>query len=422
MLARPSRIALAVSTLALFAISALPARAAGPNSFPVNPPNCQNTSGPFDRWFATFKAEAIKRGVRAETINSALQGVTLDQNIIRIDRGQQFFAQPFLDFQQKLATPGRVSSGQNQIRRHAGTFQRAEAEFGVPAPIITAFWALESDFGAGIGKRPVLTSLATLAWDCRRGAMFREELHAALKIIDRGDLVPSEMISSWAGELGQTQFLPSHYLNHAVDYDGDGKRNLFKSPADIIGSTAKFIQSLGWQKGQPWLEEVRVPANMAWEQAGVDIQHPRSYWARQGVTRANGQPLPNDALPGSLILLQGRGGPAFIAYQNFKIFTEWNQSLNYATTAAYLATRLAGAPLMQRGPSPATPLSTEQLKDLQTLLNRAGFNVGEADGKMGLGTRRGVRAAQVRFGLPADSYPSLDLLDRLRNGSAPRRS
>lgn len=403
------------------AFSAQSAHATGPNSFVSKPPNCQNTSGPFDRWFAAFKAEAIARGVRPDTVNSALAGVTLDQNIIRIDRGQQFFAQPFVEFHQKLATPGRVSSGTNQMRRNAGTFQRAEAEFGVPAAIITAFWALESDFGAGIGKRPVLTSLASLAWDCRRGEMFREEFHAALKIIDRGDLAPAEMISSWAGELGQTQFLPTHYLNHAVDYDGDGKRNLFKSPADVIGSTAKFIQSLGWQKGQPWLEEVRVPATMAWEQAGLDIQHPRSFWAKQGVTRANGQALPSDSLPGSLLLLQGRGGPAFIAYPNFKIFTEWNQSLNYATTAGYLATRLSGAPALQRGPSPAVPLTADQIKDLQVLLNRTGQNVGEPDGKMGLATRRGVRAAQVRVGLPADSYPTAELIDRLKSAAPPRR-
>jgi lytic murein transglycosylase len=302
------------------------------------------------------------------------------------------------------------------MKRHAGTFQRAEAQWGVPAPVITAFWALESDFGAGMGKRPVLRSLAALAWDCRRGEMFREELHAALQIIDRGDLTPQEMVSSWAGELGQTQFLPSHYLKHAVDFDGDGKRNLFKSAPDVIGSTSAFIVSLGWQKGQPWLEEVRVPAAMAFEQAGLDIRQPRSFWARQGVTKANGQPLAADAMPASLLLLQGKGGPAFLAYPNFKIFTEWNQSLNYATTAAYLATRLAGAPPMGRGPSPSTLPPPDQIKELQTLLNRSGFNVGEADGKLGLATRVAIRQAQVKVGVPADGYPSLELIERLRGG------
>ena len=149
------------------------------------------------------------------------------------------------------------------------------------------------------------------------------------------------------------------------------RSNLFKSAPDIIASTSNFIVSLGWQKGQPWLEEVRVPEKMAFEQAGLDIRHPRSFWARQGVTKANGQPLANDALPASLLLLQGRGGPAFLAYPNFKIFTEWNQSLNYATTAAYLATRLDGAPVLQRGPSPGILPTIDQMKDLQTQIGRA---------------------------------------------------
>jgi lytic murein transglycosylase len=388
--------------------------AAGPVKFVSKPANCQNTSGPFETWLAAFRKEAAQRGVRQQTLSLALDGLQMDPNIIRIDRGQSFFAQSFLDFQAKLATQNRVTSGRRQMVLHAGTFQRANEQWGVPPAIVTAFWALESDFGAGMGNRPVLKSLATLAWDCRRGEMFREELMAALMIIDRGDLTPSEMISSWAGELGQTQFLPTHYLKHAVDFDGDGKRNLFKSPQDIIASTSAFIVSLGWQKGQPWLEEVRVPDRMAFEQAGLDIRHPRAYWAKQGVTKVSGQPLAADDLPASLILLQGKGGPAFLAYPNFKIFTEWNQSLNYATTAAYLATRLEGAPALQRGQSPSVLPTAEQMKELQTLLKSAGLYSGEIDGRLGLGTRTAIRQAQVRAGMPADSYPSAELIERLR--------
>jgi lytic murein transglycosylase len=382
--------------------------------FKPNPPNCQNTNGPFEKWLATFRQDAAKAGIKPQTLSSALDGITFAPDILRIDRGQSFFSQPFIDFQTKLATPGRVSSGQMQMKKHAGTFQRAEAQWAVPPSVITAFWALESDFGSGIGTKPVIRSLATLAWDCRRGQMFREELIAALKIIDRGDLTPADMISSWAGELGQTQMLPTHYLAHAVDFDGDGKANLFKSAPDIIASTSKFIASLGWKKGEPWLEEVRLPATMAWEQADIAVKHPRSHWAKAGITKANGQPLAADALPASLILLQGRGGPAFLAYPNFAIFTEWNQSLNYATTAAYLATRLDGAPPLNKGASPAVPLVPDQIKELQTLLNKAGYPGGEPDGRLGLGTRSAIRLAQVKLGLPADSYPTVDLIERLR--------
>ena len=265
-----------------------------------------------------------------------------------------------------------------------------------------------------MGNLPVLRSLATLACDCRRGDMFRGELLAALKIIDRGDLEPGDMIGSWAGELGQTQFLPSHYLKHAVDFDGDGRRDLLTSEPDVVASTGAFIQSLGWERGQPWLQEVRVPANLAWDQADLAIQHPRAQWAKWGVTLADGKPLPNDELPASLLLLMGRNGPAFLAFPNFQAYLKWNQSLTYATTAAYLATRIGGAPAMQRGKPGIPVLSGEKVKELQTLLARQGYTVGEPDGKLGATSRAAVKQAQLKLGMPADSYPTTELLDRLR--------
>ena len=374
---------------------------------------CHNTGPGFEPWLAKFRRDAAAQGITARTIAVALDGMTLDQNIINTDRGQSFFSQSFLSFSDKLATRNRVDSGQRMIQRQGAVFARAEKQYGVPAPVITAFWALESDFGSGMGKKPVLRSLATLAWDCRRGEMFREELLAALKIIDRGDLRPADMIGSWAGELGQTQFLPTHYFNYAVDYDGDGRRDLMRSNADVIGSSANFLAGLGWKRGEPWLEEVRVPQSLAWEQAGLDIQHPRSYWAKAGVTLANGRPLPADAMPGSLLLLMGRNGPAFMAYPNFQIYLKWNQSLNYATTAAYLANRIGGAPAIARG-GPVAVLETNGLRDLQSLLSRGGFYQGEQDGRLGAATRAAVKQAQIKLGMPADSYPTPDLVDRLR--------
>ncbi len=408
------RVSQAYGIAGLLMLGATHADAAGQPKYIPKPANCQNTNGPFDKWLASVRQDAAKEGVSQKTLALALDGLQMDQKIIYIDRGQKFFSKPFLEFAAQLGTQNRVNSGILKIKQLAGTYQRAEQDFGVPAAVITAFWALESDFGAGIGKRPVLVSLATLAWDCRRGEMFRDELMAALKIIDRGDLVPADMISSWAGELGQTQFLPGHYLRHAVDYDGDGKRNLFKSAPDIIGSTGNFIKSLGWKKGEPWLDEVRVPGALPWDQAGLDIKQPRSFWAQRGVTFANGKPLPADTMPVSLVLLQGRGGPAFLAYENFNIFTEWNQSLNYATTAAHLAARIDGAPAFAKGASPGVPLPEEQIKELQGLLNKAGYKAGEPDGRLGYGTRAAIREAQKRMGLPADSYPTVDLIARLK--------
>lgn len=379
------------------------------------PPNngCTNT-GSFERWLDGFRKDAAANGISSRTIEAALGNMTLDPGIIARDRRQGFFAQSFLDFSAKLATPNRQQSGARQLKKHKAAFARAEQQYGVQGAVIAAFWALESDFGSGMGNLPVLRSLATLAYDCRRGEMFREELLAALRIIDRGDLTPGEMIGSWAGELGQTQFLPTHYWNYAVDYDGDKRRDLIRSEVDVIGSSAHFLAELGWQRGQPWLQEVRVPDELAWDQADLAIQHPRSKWAAWGVTYADGRPLPADGLRASLLLPMGRHGPAFLGYQNFQVYLKWNQSLNYALTAAYLATRIDGAGPMRRGDREIPVLSGGQMKELQVLLRRRGYDVGEPDGKLGAGTRAAVKQVQMKLKLPADSYPTAELLGALR--------
>ncbi len=379
---------------------------------PPAPANCRNTAS-FEHWLADFRKEAAAAGISRATLARALDGITLDSSIISRDRKQGFFAQSFLSFSDKLISANRLQNGAARLRENRDLFARVEKEYGVPGPVIAAFWALESDFGGSMGKVSVLRSLATLAYDCRRPDMFRVQLMDALRIVDRGDLVPEEMIGSWAGELGQTQFLPSHYLQHAVDFDGDGKRNLIRSVPDVIASTAHFIVFLGWQRGPPWLEEVRLTRDLSWQEADLAIQHPRSKWAAWGVSRADGKALPADGLEASLLLPMGRFGPAFLAYPNFQVYLKWNQSLNYSLTAAYLATRLAGAPAMHRGRGHIPELSYEQTKDLQQILIRKGYLTGEADGKLGAATRASVKAAQLKLGLPADSYPTPELLQRL---------
>lgn len=375
--------------------------------------DCRNT-GRFDAWLATYRREASAKGVTPRTISAVLDGMTLDQGIINRDRGQKFFGQSFVSFSGKLASKNRIFNGGKKLKQRADMFARAESRYGVPGAVITAFWALESDFGVGMGKLPVLRSLATLAYDCRRSELFREQLTSAMKIIDKGDLKASEMIGSWAGELGQTQFLPVHYLNHGVDGDGDGRVDLIRSDADIIMSTANFIKHLGWRKGEPWLEEVEVPASMPWQEASTDIYHGRDKWHAWGVRARGGKPLGQGRPEAALILPMGRLGPAFLAYRNFRIYTEWNNSLNYAVTAAYLATRLQGAPAMGKGRGGYEDFGYEQTKEMQQLLVRAGYDVGRIDGIHGIKSREAVRRAQVKFGLPADSYPTAALVDALR--------
>jgi lytic murein transglycosylase len=373
----------------------------------------------FDRFLADLKQQAIAAGVSQRALAEASPGLVYDQGIVNRDRGQRVFGQVFTEFAARMAATYRMQQGQAKIKTHAAAFARAEKEYGVPPAVIAAFWGLESDFGANMGSLPTLRSLVSLAYDCRRSQMFEKETIAALKIIDRGDLSSGEMIGSWAGELGQTQFLPTHYFNYAVDYDGDGHRNLLRSPDDVIGSTANYIANgLKWRRGEPWLQEVRVPQNLPWDQADLTIQHPRSKWTQFGVTYPDGKPLPSDNLAASLLLPMGRMGPAFLAYPNFAAYTEWNNSLIYSTTAGYLATRIAGAPPMRHPTAPVAQLPFNELRELQQLLVRAGFNVGKVDGIMGQLSRSAVKAMQIKYGLPADSWPTAELLARMRGPRA----
>jgi lytic murein transglycosylase len=373
------------------------------------------TSGPYESWLLAFEREAVANGVSQRTVSEVAPYLTYDQRIVNIDHGQRVFTQTFLEFSDRMAAAYRIQTGAAKIKTYANVFSRIEQQYGVPAPVIVSFWALESDFGANMGKEKTLSSLASLAYDCRRADRFRAQLFDALRLIERGDLRPDDMIGSWAGELGQTQMMPSEYYQYAVDYDGDGKRNLLHSAPDVLGSTANYLVGLGWKRGEPWLTEVHVPTNLPWDQADLSIQLPRSKWASLGVTRADGRALPADALPASLLLPMGRFGPAFLVYANFQVYLQWNNSLVYSTTAAYLATRIAGAPVLHRGtPPPALPFA--EMKELQTMLAKAGYDVGTIDGFAGLKTRQAVKAVQVKYGLPADSYPTAELLARMRGG------
>lgn len=380
--------------------------------------SCHNGAS-FDRFLADVKQQAVAAGVSQRTIAEASPYLVYDQGIVNRDRGQRVFGQLFTEFAGRMAAPYRMQNGQQHIRQHAAAFARAEKEYGVPPAVIAAFWGLESDFGANMGNLPTLKSLVSLAYDCRRSEMFVNETIAALKIIDRGDLTPDEMIGSWAGELGQTQFLPVHYVNYAVDYDGDGRRDLLRSEDDVIGSTANYIANgLKWRRGEPWLEEIKVPQNLPWDQTDLSVQLPRSKWAQFGVTYPDGRPLPNDNLAASVLLPMGRFGPAFMAYPNFAAYTEWNNSLIYSTTAGYLASRITGAAPMRRPAGQVTQLPFNELKQLQQLLVQAGFNVGKIDGVLGQQSRAAVKAMQIKYGLPADSWPTAELLARMRGGTA----
>ncbi len=380
--------------------------------------SCQN-SGSYERWLDAFKKEAAAQGISPRVIAEATPSMIFDQAIVRRDRGQAVFQQTFFQFSDRMVGGGRIPTGLAKIKQHAALFAQVEQKYGVPAPVLTAFWGLESDFGANFGKYKIISALATLAYDCRRPDFFRQQLLDALRIVERGDQRVADMIGDWAGEFGGMQFTPTDYLKTAVDFDGDGRRDLIRSIPDTIASAANFLVSLGWQRGQPWLQEVHVPGNLPWQEADLNIAHPRSQWVAWGVRAAHGA-VPSDNLPASLVLPMGRFGPAFLAYPNFKAFLGWNSAMVYSTTVAYYATRLAGAPALSRtGATTVVALAPQQVMDLQRLLIKQGYEgVGEVDGKFGAGTRAAVKKAQIKVGMPADSYPTAELIERLRGGGA----
>jgi len=376
------------------------------------PAAAQQCGGSFNAWLGGVKQEAAANGVSNRALG-VLSQVSRDKRVISRDRKQGVFAQSFKQFSGRMVSQNRLDHGRKNLKKHARTFAAVERQYGVPGPVITAFWGLETDFGANQGDFSTLNALATLAHDCRRPALFRPQLISALRLIDRGDLTPGQLVGAWAGELGQTQLLPSDYLGSGVDFDGNGRVDLKGSVPDVLATTGNFIASLGWQAGQPWLQEVSVPARLPWDQADLAIQHPRAQWAKWGVKARGGRALKADGLPASLILPMGRKGPAFLAYPNFRVYLEWNQSLVYTTTAAYFATRLAGAPKVSLG-NPDPGLSIDQAKQLQQRLAARGYNVGKIDGIIGAGTRAAVKAEQMQLGIPADSWPTSNLLNRLR--------
>lgn len=372
-----------------------------------NPALAQTCGGDFNAWLEGMRGEAQAAGIGERGLE-ALAGAQLDTRVLSRDRAQGVFAQTFIEFSGRMVSGYRLKQGAANLKKYADVFARAEAEYGVPGPVIAAFWALETDFGAVQGDFNTLSALATLAYDCRRPELFRPQIVPLLTLIDQG-VLPADVKGAWAGEIGQTQILPSDYLEKGRDGDGDGLVDLRNDPADVIMTTANFLRSMGWRAGEPWMQEVRVPAEMDWADSGRENQHPRSHWAAAGVTARDGSALPSDEQPSSLVLPMGRKGPAFLIYPNFDVYLEWNQSFVYTLTAGHLAARFAGEPAYDKR-NPDRGLTIEEMKQLQQKLEARGHDVGKIDGVLGTGTRTALQKVQAELGFPADGWPTQQLL------------
>lgn len=379
---------------ALLALAPLPALAA-------------SCGGNFNSFKNELAAEAPKHGVKTTTAQQFLQGVKQDSAVLRSDRSQGVFQRPFVDFSRRLISNARINNGQQNGKRYARVFNAIENRYGVDRGVLLAFWAFETDFGNFQGSFNTANALVTLAHDCRRPQLFRPQVFAAMKLFARGDFDPATTTGAWAGEVGMVQMLPEDIIQNGVDGDGDGKVSLKTSAPDALLSGGKMLSSFGWRKGQPWIDEVTMPDNFDWSLTGLGTKKRASEWARLGVRPRDGR-LSNN-LQSSIILPQGRFGPAFLTYPNFDVYFEWNQSFTYVLTAAYFATRLQGAPVFNAG-TPETGLSGHQMRRLQGVLKKRGHNVGKVDGILGAGTRAAVQKEQVRLGLPADAWPTLKFL------------
>lgn len=364
--------------------------------------------GPLAAFTDAIVAEAVAQGLPEDAARRFLKGARIDDKVLARDRSQGVFRLNFIDFSRRLISQNRIDTGKALARKHAAIFDRAAAEYGVPRGILLAFWAFETDYGQVQGDFNTRNALVTLGHDCRRPELFQPQILAAIALHAKGDF-PIDTTGAWAGEIGMVQMLPADILARGVDGDGDGHVRLKTSVADAILSGARLLQHHGWQAGAPWLTEVSVPESMDWGLSGLGEQLDAGEWQRLGVAARAGD------LPGgraSLILPQGRKGPAFLAYQNFLTLFDWNQSFTYVLTGAYFATRLEGAPAYAAG-TPEPGLDEAQMKRLQARLAELGHDVGKIDGILGAGTRAAVQKEQQRLGLPADAWPTRALLEAL---------
>jgi membrane-bound lytic murein transglycosylase B len=366
----------------------------------------------FESWIRGFRGRALSQGISSRVFDAAFRNIGYNREVVEKDRNQVEFKSEIWDYLDNAAAPPRVTEGKRALRQQRRVLQRLEASYGVPAEVITAVWGLESRYGTRMGTYNVIEALATLAYDGRRGRFFEAQLIAALKILQSGDVELRNFNGSWAGAMGHTQCIPTSYLAYAVDYTGDGKRDIWSknNPADALASTAAYLRRAGWVKGMPWGVEVRVPRGLG----GTGGQRMPSQWAALGVVGMDGRPV-RDYGSARLLLPAGRNGAAFLVFKNFNVIKRYNNSDAYALGVGHLADRIAGGPPIQTAwPRGYTPLSFDEKKDLQRRLKRKGYAIEKIDGLIGPNTRGAIRAYQQSVGMKADGNASKEVLARIK--------
>ena len=367
--------------------------------------------GSFDSFIGKLKEQFYGKGYDPFLVQDFLKKAKYDPEVIRRDRSQGIFKKTFIEFSKLVMTEHRILKGEQFAREHADTLSLVYQEYGVPPSVLLSFLALETDYGIVQGDFNTLNSLLTLSYDCRRPELFQPHVFSAFQLFQLGSFNPDLTKGAWAGEIGMIQMLPTDIILYGVDQDGDGKINLKSSVPDALMTAGNTLNKLGWEPYQPWLVEVRVPENLNWLETGLKHFKSLKEWQTLGVKIRDGQ-WPQENLKASLLLPHGRKGPAFFAFPNYEIYLEWNQSSIYSTTSAFFATLLAGKPMYNEG-NPSPPLSDEEIKRLQMALIKRGHDVGGVDGILGRKTKPAIQKEQARLNLPADAWPTKELLDLL---------
>lgn len=382
----------------------------------LNPLHAQDTAGqPFADWLAELRTEALARGISADTLDSVLP--TIEEplpRVLELDRSQPEFVQTFSAYMRNRMSDARIARGQTLLDEHRELFARIEREYGVQAHYLVSFWALESNFGDYTGGFSVVNALATLAYDPRRSKMFREELLTALNIIDQGHIDAERMTGSWAGAMGQCQFMPSTFATYGVDGDGDGRIDIWNSLPDIFASAANFLSRSGWKVDERWGREVILPEDFDFTQSGTGVSKTVSEWNALGLRRADGSPLGNAGLQASVVLPAGAAGPVFLTYNNYRTTMRWNRSTFYAISVGHLADRFTGGDAILHMGEEEQALRRNEIIEMQEILNGLGFEAGTPDGIPGAMTREAIRRFQSTQGEATDGYASYALLTTLR--------
>jgi membrane-bound lytic murein transglycosylase B len=390
---------------------------AAPAADAASAPAAIEQDAAFQQWLGDLRIEARAKGVSDATLDTALRDVKLIEKVIKLDRKQPEFTQTFWRYLDLRVNDKRITRGRELLRKHRKLLNAVWKKYGVQPRFLVSFWGLESNFGDHFGGYPVVQALVTLAYDPRRARFFRVQLLEALQILDRGDISHEQMKGSWAGAMGHLQFIPSTFIRYAVDGDGDGRRDIWNSLPDVFESAANYLSKIGWKDRRSWGREIRLPKNFNYDLASLDIRKPLAAWQKLGVRRIDGRALPKAAIDAAVVLPAGHKGPAFLVYDNFYRILNWNRSVLYALAVGHLADRYGGiGPLQGKRPAQETPLSRDMIKEMQDLLGAQGYRVGTPDGVVGPLTRSAIRAFQKTKRLPADGFPSADLLDQLRGG------